>query len=151
MRQQPGIATNRNGLVTLLSLSPLEDDHASLQGIVGHTSWMMYRADSLPAARSILRQHDISVVLCERDLMPGTWLELLGHINDLPHPPSLIVTSRLADERLWAEALNMGAWDVLAKPFDRNEVLRSVKSGWQHWHNQIQIPSVVTKVMRAAS
>jgi hypothetical protein len=34
------------------------------------------------------------------------------------------VTSRLADERLWAEALNLGAWDVLAKPFDADEVIR---------------------------
>jgi hypothetical protein len=32
----------------------------------------------------------------------------------LPDPPVLIVTSRLADEYLWAEALNPGAYDVLA-------------------------------------
>jgi len=36
------------------------------------------------------------------------------------------VTSRLADERLWAEALNLGAYDVLAKPFDSTEAMRVV-------------------------
>jgi hypothetical protein len=44
-----------------------------------------------------------------------------------------IVVSRLADEQLWAEALNLGDWDVLATPFDRSESIRSVASGWRHW------------------
>ena len=44
----------------------------------------------------------------------------------LPRPPLQIVTSRLANDRLWAEALNLGAYDVLPRPFDPAEVLRSV-------------------------
>jgi DNA-binding response OmpR family regulator len=108
----------------------------------------MFKADCHSAALPVLRQHDISVVLCERELKSGKWTELLDHIKDLSHPPSLIVTSRLADERLWAEALNLGAWDVLTKPFDRMEVLRSVKAGWQHWYDQIQMP---VRMMKAAS
>lgn len=151
MRQQPGTAANRTEFVAVLSVSPLEDDHAFLQTIVGHSSWMMFKADHLLAARSILRKHDISVILCERDLGQGTWRDVLDHINDLPHRPSLIVTSRLADEHLWAEALNLGAWNVLAKPFDRIEVIRTVKFAWQHWHDQIQMPNMATKAMRAAS
>ena len=43
------------------------------------------------------------------------------------------MTSRAADERLWAEALNLGAYDVLAKPFDRTEVMRVVSMAWMHW------------------
>ena len=62
---------------------------------------------------------------------------MLEHIRFLPNAPSLIVASRLADDRLWAEALNLGAWDVLAKPFDHIEVIRSVKSAWQRWHDQM--------------
>jgi DNA-binding NtrC family response regulator len=46
------------------------------------------------------------------------------------------VTSRAADERLWAEALNLGAYDVLAKPFDPTEVCRIVSLAWMHWAEQ---------------
>ena len=61
---------------------------------------------------------------------------------------SLIVTSRLADEYLWAEALNLGAYDMLAKPFDASEVVRVLGSAWRHWtdlhdHNQVRQPQVV--------
>ncbi len=150
MGKQPGMATAANEILTVLSLSPLEEDHSSLEGILGHTRWTLLKADRLPTAWAFLQKYDISVVVSERDLMPGTWIDMLKHLQPMPHPPSLIVSSRLADEHLWSEALNLGAWDVLPKPFDRSEVLRSVKAGWQHWHNQIRIPAMTMKMMSAA-
>jgi DNA-binding NtrC family response regulator len=151
MRKQPGTASNITGTLTVLSVSPLQEDHRSLQAILGHSTWNLFNADQVPPALDFLDRHEISVVLCERDLMPGTWIDMLENIRRLSHPPSLIVTSRLADERLWSEALNLGAWDVLAKPFDRSEVFRSVKSGWQHWHDQIHLRVAAMNSMRAAS
>jgi DNA-binding response OmpR family regulator len=41
-------------------------------------------------------------------------------------PPYLIITSRLADDYMWAEVLNLGAYDLLVKPFDPMEVYRVV-------------------------
>jgi len=75
---------------------------------------------------------------------------MLEYTNRLPNAPSLIVTSRLADDRLWVEALNLGAWDVLAKPFDRSEVIRNMKSAWQHWHHQIQMGAMPAEIMAAS-
>jgi len=139
----PEMIVNGTGVITVLSISPLEEDHLSLQAIVGHSRWIFLKAERLLPALALLRQHEISVILCERDLMPGSWIDLLEKLNDASHPPSLIVTSRLADDRLWAEARN-----VLAKPFDRSEVLRSVKAAWQHWFDQVPKP---VAAMRAAS
>ena len=130
-------ATSPTGILTVLSVSPLDADHLSLQTIIGDSTWMiLYKARDLVSALVLLQRHDIAVVLCERDLWPGSYIDVLEYLNALPNAPSLVVASRLADERLWAEALNLGAWDVLAKPFDRNELVRSVKSAWQHWHDQ---------------
>jgi DNA-binding response OmpR family regulator len=53
----------------------------------------------------------------------------------------LIVTSRLADEKLWAEALNLGAYDVLAKPFDRQELVRTANLAWLHWRHRHEFPA----------
>jgi DNA-binding NtrC family response regulator len=150
MREQPRIATSPTETLTVLSISPLEGDHLFLKSIVGHSTWRLFNADRVRPALDFLQRHEISVVLCERDLMPGTWIDVLEHTNTLPHPPSLIVTSRLADERLWSEALNFGAWDVLAKPFDRKEVFRCVKSGWQHWYDQIHTPGTAVTLMTVA-
>jgi DNA-binding NtrC family response regulator len=143
MRKQPVIERNipipapsTTEVLTVLSVSPLDEDHSSLKAIVGHSSWRLFEAHNVGSSLAVLQEHHIAVVVCERELLPGTYIDLLEHVIGKPNAPSLIVASRLADDRLWAEALNLGAWDVLAKPFHRSEVLRSVKSGWQRWHDQ---------------
>lgn len=140
MRQSGIAASNRTETVTVLSVSPLEPDHTLLQSIISHSRWMLFKAETLASALSVLRRQEISVVLCEHDLQPGRWTDLLDHVRDLVYPPALIVTSRLADDRLWAEALNLGAWDVLAKPFDQREVIRGIRTAWQHRRDRMRIP-----------
>ncbi len=138
-------------ILTLLSVSPHEDDHSFLEAVVAHSTWALFKATTLFAARSVLAHNsEISVVLCDDDLKPGSWADILGHIQSLPWHPSLVVTSKHADASLWAEAINLGAWDVLSKPFDRFEVLRSIKVAWEHWHLQIQMAAGPMKVMRAS-
>ncbi len=70
------------------------------------------------------------MVLCTDEPMPGNWRDLLERLDGLAEPPALVVTSRLADDSLWAEALNLGAYDVLAEPFDRTEVVRVLSLAW---------------------
>jgi DNA-binding NtrC family response regulator len=148
MPNQPGL-NSRSETITILSVSPYREDHDYLQGIFGHSSWTVLPASDLTIARRLLHR-GVSVVLCECDLKPGTWIEVLGQAQSLPVAPSVIVTSRLADDRLWAEALNLGAYDVLAKPFERSELLRSVRLAWEHWRRAL--PAVAPpQVMTAAS
>ena len=66
---------------------------------------------------------------------------MLEQVTILPDPPSVIVTSRLADDRLWAEVLNLGAYDVLAKPFDRTEAIRAVGAAWRAWGRLVRLPA----------
>ena len=69
---------------------------------------------------------------------------MLREITRISHPPMLIVTSRTADDRLWAEALNLGAYDVLAKPFDQSEVTRVVSLAWLHWKERHDSQAMVS-------
>ena len=72
---------------------------------------------------------DICVVVCERDLAPGTWQDVLEPLRERPNPSLLIILSRLAGDRLWAQALNLGAWGVAAKPFSLSEVAPLRRAG----------------------
>ena len=130
------ITPSNVGKLSVLSLSPLDEDHLSIHAIIGHSAWVHLPCYDLTSAAAMLQKYDISVVLCAEHLGHGNWTDVLNHISSLPDPPSLIVVSRAADTRLWAEALNLGAWDVLERPLDRGEVIRSVKSGWQHRRDQ---------------
>ena len=150
MRKSPAIETRATEVVTVLSVSPTEEVHFSLQDIFNHSKWTLCKTHSLPSALAFLRAHKTSVVLCETDLVPGTWRDLLQQITRAPNAPAVIVSSRLADDRLWAEALNLGAWDVLARPFVKSEVVQAVSAAWRHWWNQQDSFTTSMQVMNAA-
>lgn len=149
MKKQPGAEVNPARIVTVLSVSPLAEDSFSLQAIFDHSKWELYKASSVATALTVMRRREIGVVICERDLRPGTWIDMLDALRLLPNAPPLIIASRFADERLWAEALNLGAYDVLAKPFERGELVRSVSLAWLHWRHQQAAPTRVLTAMRA--
>ena len=138
MRESAKTGFSEDECLAILSISPFEEDHARLQAIIGSASKLVMASD-FSAAKTLLAGRKIFLVLCECDSNPGTWIDWLEYLESLPTPPLLIVTSRLADERLWAEVLNLGAWDVLAKPFDDGEVLRTVQSTLLHYRYSAEV------------
>jgi len=118
-------------VATLLAISPYREDHAFLRSMFRHSHWRILGTASGREALPLLRQNSVRVVICEKDLPDCTWRAILEELSRLEVPPLLIVTSRLADDHLWAEVLNLGGYDVLMKPFDPTEVVRVVNlAGW---------------------
>lgn len=64
------------------------------------------------------------VILCDAELPDGHWKQLVDHCRDSEEPASVVVVSRLADERLWQEVLSHGAFDLLPVPIEAPEMLR---------------------------
>jgi DNA-binding NtrC family response regulator len=79
---------------------------------------------SVQQARTKLRQDDYCVILTEAVLPDGNWIDVLHLAREHPAEIEVVATSPHADARFWAEALNFGAYDVLAQPFDEPEVRR---------------------------
>lgn len=117
-----------------LLISPAHEDSRVFHELFTEKGWSLQVAASLAAASNILPE--VSVVITEAELAAGTWRDVLGAMSFLPNPPLLIVTSIHADEHLWVEALNLGAYDVLAKPFDKAEVTRVLMSAWMRYRGK---------------
>ena len=75
-------------------------------------------------------------MICDTNLPDGVWRDLLNQISQLVNAPNLIVTSRLADERLWAYVLNAGGYDLLLVPFNADEVVRVTTHAWLDWRQK---------------
>ena len=93
----------------------------------------MHEVSSCGKASALLEEREFPVVLCEHRQTDGNWKDLLDVTVTLPAPPSLVVFSPLADESLWAEVLNLGGFDVVAMPFEPEEVLRVAFAAWRKW------------------
>jgi hypothetical protein len=102
--------TERITPIRILSVSPSIEDHRVLWQLAHGMGRRLATAGSCHTALRRLGRGGISIVICERDLPDGTWRCILDYLATATEKekPLLIVTSKLADESLWAEVLNLG-------------------------------------------
>ena len=119
----------------LLVVSPFPEDHRVLGEALAGTGIPVSRALNLRQTREQLkrRRSSIAVVVTERELPDGTWKDVQSMVESLFLPPLLIVASRTPDAYLWAEVLNTCGFDVLAKPFARDETARVLGYALRHY------------------
>jgi DNA-binding response OmpR family regulator len=125
-----GVSMDPTTVVGILHVTPVEADCSHLRSILRHPNWQLHRIRCCRDARALIHSRLIAIVLCEAILPDGDWKHMLEETRSAPGAPRLIVSSRLADERLWAEVLNLGGWDVLATPFETGEVVRVLFSAY---------------------
>src|SRR5260370_591816 len=110
----------------VLFVSPYPQDARSLAQMLREDSLPVVHAYCLKDAVSKLETGKFKVVLTEAHLEDGTWLDVLQLTR--PLGKELVVTHPWADARFWAEAINLGAYDLLAQPFHGTEVRRVLAS-----------------------
>ena len=118
--------------VSALLVGAYERDRQLVQEIFRKPGWRLFEARDRRRALYYLDRYPIHVVIAETEVPDWNWRKVLHDLHGLVQPPQLIVASRHADDRLWAEALNVGAYDVLAQPFERDEVQRAIESARRH-------------------
>jgi DNA-binding NtrC family response regulator len=117
---------------TLLAVSTNQEDLCSLQDILDEDNWTVQHAESCDEAARLMRNQNPEVIACDLNFPDGNWRDLFNLATALENPPPLVVVSRHADESLWAEVLSVGGYDLLAIPFERNEVSRVVAMASRH-------------------
>ena len=120
----------------ILAVNLCKQDCRFLRTIFSNLPWRLASVATLAEGVRQAKSQSVPVIVCERDLPDGNWKHLLDKVGMLAQPPRLIVASRFADERLWAEVLNLGGHDVLVTPFDADEVHRVVSYAVDSWHFQ---------------
>jgi DNA-binding response OmpR family regulator len=119
--------------VSALLVGEYENDRLLVHDVFGRLGWRLFEAPKRRQALQCLHQHPVQVVIAESSIPQWHWKRVLRDLRTLTHPPQLIVTSRNADESLWAEVLNFGGYDLLARPFEADEIERVVAAAFRHY------------------
>ena len=119
--------------VSALLVGEYEADRTLLRELFGEFGWRLFEANDRRHALDCLTRNPVHVMITESDQQQWHWRRALKDLRNLNEPPQLIVTSRTADDHLWAEVLNIGGFDVLAQPLERDEVERVVSSARRHF------------------
>ena len=108
----------------ILFISGHPDDARRLAPMLRALPLVMEYVGTLEQARNQLQQGDYEIILTEANLPDGDWLGALHLAREHPGEIKVIVTDPQADARFWAEALNLGAFDLLTQPYYEPEVRR---------------------------
>ncbi|MCI0364926.1 MAG: response regulator [Phycisphaerales bacterium] len=112
----------------VLFLSPFPRDASEIALLIKDTGAQVIHARSIREAGARLRAMRCDVVLTEAELEDGSWRDVVRQVRQIAGGTEVVITHPFADVRLWAEAINLGAYDVLPQPFEASEVKRILSS-----------------------
>ena len=64
----------------------------------------------------------VGILFWDAEFPDWPWKRLLARIRSEPDRPRFVLLTSAPHPTLWAEAINLGADDVLVKPLDANEI-----------------------------
>ena len=105
-------AQRRLGLLPILEQSGME----------------VYVVGNFRDAQQKLAEQSYDLLFVDAELPGGSWQHLVEYISTSGKKCEVIVCSRCGDERLWAEVLQCGAYDLIPEPYDEHEVARIARS-----------------------
>lgn len=108
----------------ILFVSGSDSDARRLSRMLHALPVVLDHAHGVQPALAKLREEPYEVILTEAALPDGDWLDVLQLARKSSGGAEVIVTDPHADARFWSEALNLGAFDLLAQPFHEPEVRR---------------------------
>jgi FixJ family two-component response regulator len=85
--------------------------------------WTVRTAGDLPGTVSGLADATIPIVLYDRDLPGPSWQEAFEALASVRKQAALILLSNVSDPYLADEVVEHGGFDVLTRPFRREDVL----------------------------
>lgn len=80
------------------------------------------------AQRAMAGPQRFQLVFVDAELPDGSWRDVLQFVVASRANCEMVVCSRCGDERLWAEVIQCGAFDLLPEPVEKQEVLRIMNS-----------------------
>jgi len=121
-----------NQAKTIVAALASQEDRERLQATFRLPEWKVQAVQNLRGLSAALKTCSCCVVITDTRLADGrSWKDVLDDLAGSCKRPQLIVADRLADEALWAEVLNLGAYDLLMTPFEPTEVQRVVTVAWE--------------------
>ena len=112
----------------LVFLTPYPLDAETLSRLLAPTSLRIHHASTLAQAETLLITTPARVLVTETIFSDGNWEDVVEVLAERHPHVVVVVTAVHADERLWAETINRGAYDLIPRPFYAPELCRILES-----------------------
>jgi DNA-binding NtrC family response regulator len=115
--------------ITALLVHQNSETLAILRGALERQGMRILQAESRAAAKRMLSGlNPAPLVFTDTHLPDGTWADILAVAENAKRPVNVIVVARLVDTRFYVEAIETGAFDFIAPPFNATDLAYVVRS-----------------------
>jgi DNA-binding NtrC family response regulator len=115
--------------ITALLVHQNSETLTILKGALERQGMRILQAESRAAAKRMLGGlNPAPLVFTDTHLPDGTWADILAVAENARLPVNVIVVARLVDTRFYVEAIETGAFDFLAPPFNATDLAYVVRS-----------------------
>jgi DNA-binding NtrC family response regulator len=129
--------TRRQATVLIADDDPLI--RTNLRLLLESEGFFVMEATNAADASTMLENPAIDLALIDLRMPPGDGLDLLKRLQDrLPDLPVIVITA-LGGSRAAIEAMKLGAYDYITKPFDLDDVLFTVRRALTQTSLQAQV------------
>lgn len=115
----PNIPSDRFPCVYLTSSSRAAD---LISTLAASAQIQFHRANTLDSAKARLQATRARIMLTDVTFERGGWEDAMRMAASLPLRTAVVLVSPLADQRLWIDALEGGAYDLILEPFHADEL-----------------------------
>lgn len=118
--------------IPLFIVTSRVEDVAELKGLFGDTPWELALASELEDACAALKAASVPIVLFDRDASGPDWKTAIKRLIQARKNACVVLISGVADQYLWEEVIHNGGFDLLTRPFRREQVLSALIFAYAH-------------------
>jgi len=125
---------------SLLIVTSRAEDVSELNEILRGTSWLLTDVSSLDDAVAKLQAAALPIIFYDRGAAGVCWQETIERLIAARKGSCVVLISNVADQYLWEEVVQHGGFDLLPRPFRKDQVLSAL--AFAHAHLRAPWPSV---------
>jgi DNA-binding NtrC family response regulator len=115
--------------ITALLVHQNSETLAALKSALERQGMRILQAESRAAAKRVLSGlNPAPLVFTDTQLPDGTWADILAMAEKAKRPVNVIVVARLVNTRFYVEAIETGAFDFIAPPFNATDLAYVVRT-----------------------
>lgn len=117
--------------ISILVVSSEIRNRDSLRDVLDQEGGKTIYVSTVGECKEVFASQNVDLVFCDRSLADGTYRDILAMTRLRSPYVRLVVTSRLADWEEYLEALDNGAFDLIASPSQTADIVRVISRARQ--------------------
>jgi DNA-binding NtrC family response regulator len=118
--------------IPVLIVTSRTEDVAELRSILEGTPWDLNDASHLEDPSAAIKGAAPPILLFDRNTAGGTWQVTMKRFIKSRRGVCAVLLSNVGDQYLWDEVVQHGGFDLLTRPFKKEQVLSTLMFAYAH-------------------